>query len=95
NAMRASLALINLDANCAAAGMQGGAKNVSVLSDVKPYTVQRRLVNPVKLSASVTCAGQPSATAVEVPQMQAGERYSVFLLTLKNTRQAVFAHDAN
>jgi hypothetical protein len=78
NAMRASLALFNLDPGCKKANMRGGAKNVAILSDIEPFAVQRRLVNPVKLSAGIACSGQADAH-VEVPQLQAGERYSAFL----------------
>ncbi len=78
NAMRASLALFNLDPGCKKANMRGGAKNVAILSDVEPFAVQRRLVNPVKLSADIACGGQADSH-VEVPQLQAGERYSAFL----------------
>lgn len=95
NAMRASLALFNLDAKCSGAAMKGGAQGATILSDVKPSTVQRRLVNPVKLKATVACAGQSAEAVVDMAQLQAGERYSIFLLPSKNTRQAFFARDAN
>ena len=95
NAMRSSLALFNLDAKCGGAVMQGGAKSVTILEKVKPFSVQRRLVNPVKLTAAIVCDGQAAGTAVDLSQLQAGERYSVFLLTLKNARQAFFVRDAN
>jgi alginate O-acetyltransferase complex protein AlgF len=93
NAMRSSVALFNLDSTCNAAVMQGGAKNSTILEGVKPFTVQRRLINPVRLSVTAGCGGQ--GAAVDFAQLQAGERYSVFLLTLKNARQAFFVRDAN
>ncbi|MDO9011784.1 MAG: alginate O-acetyltransferase AlgF [Gallionella sp.] len=93
NAMRSSLALFNLDAKCGAAVMQGGAKNVTILDKVQPFSVQRRLVNPVKLSATVACTGRSGGVAVDLSQLQAGERYSVFLLTLKNTQHTFFVRD--
>jgi hypothetical protein len=93
NAMRSSLALFNLDAACGGALMQGGAKSATILDNVKPFSVQRRLVNPVKLTATVGCGG--SGAEVDLSQLQAGERYSVFLMTLKNTRQAFFVRDSN
>ncbi len=95
NAMRASLALFNLDAKCTGAAMKGGAQSATILSDVKPSTVQRRLVNPVKLKVLLACAGQSAETTVDMEQLQAGERYSIFLLSLKNARLAFFARDAN
>ncbi len=95
NAMRASLALMNLDAKCAGALMQGGAKSTTILESVKPFVVQRRLINPVKLATTVSCIDQKVSIPVDLAQLQAGERYSVFLLTLNNTRQAFFARDSN
>ena len=92
NAMRASVSLFNLDASCTAT-MQGGAKKATILEGVKPFTVQRRLINPVKLNATVSCDVQ--GTAVDLAQLEPGGRYSVFLLNLKNTRQVFFVHDAN
>ena len=95
NAMRASLALLNLDATCASAVMQGGAKHVTVLDQVKPYSVQRRLVNPVKLTATVSCGDKTADAAVDMSQLQAGERYSVLLLNSKNKRRVFFMNDSN
>lgn len=93
NAMRASVSLFNLDASCAAATLQGGAKSATILEGVKPYAVQRRLINPVKLSASARCGDAPAE--VDLGQLEAGGRYSVFLMNLKKTRQAWFVRDAN
>ena len=92
NAMRASVSLFNLDASCTAATL-GGAKKATILEGVKPFTVQRRLINPVKLSATVACDVQ--GPAVDLAQLEPGGRYSVFLLNLKNSRQVFFVHDAN
>jgi len=95
NGMRASLALMNLDATCDSAIMQGGAKHVTVLDQIKPYSVQRRLVNPVKLTATVSCGDKTEDSSVDMSQLQAGERYSVLLMNLKNKRQAFFMNDSN
>jgi len=95
NAMRASLALLNLDASCATAQMQGGSKNTTILDNVKPFSVQRRLINPVKLSVTVGCGAKTAGTSVDLSQLQAGERYSVFLLGAGSKQQAFFVMDAN
>jgi len=95
NAMRASLALFNLDASCAGALMQGGAKKVTILDQVKPFKVQRRLVNPIKLTAAVSCGDKSADASVDISQLQAGERYSVLLLNLKNKRQVFLVNDSN
>lgn len=93
NAMRSSVALFNLDAKCAEALMQGGAKAATILDSVKPFSVARRLVNPVKLTATVACGANTSS--IDLAQLQAGERYSVFLLKLKNSQQVFFSRDVN
>jgi hypothetical protein len=95
NATRSSLALFNLDEKCSLATMQGGAKNVAILEDAKPFSVKRRLVNPVKLAATVVCAGQSGDSSVDLSQLQAGERYSIFLIPSKNARHAFFVRDSN
>lgn len=95
NAMRSSLALFNLDASCSGAAMKGGAKRATILDNVKPFSVQRRLVNPIKLAVEMSCGAEPQGATVDMSQLEAGERYSVFLLTLKNTRQAFFVRDVN
>lgn len=93
NASRSSVALFNIDAACAGATMLGGAKNATVLDGVKPYTVQRRLINPVKLQVSLGCGGP--GVSVDLSQLQAGERYSVFMLPQKNAVQTFFVQDSN
>lgn len=93
NAMRSSLALFNLDTKCSGALMQGGPKQATILDNVKPFSVQRRLVNPVRLNAAIACGGSGGDTAIDLSQLQAGERYSIFLLTLNNVRQAFFVVD--
>ena len=95
NAMRSSVALFNLDAACSGAALQGGAKNVTILDIVKPFTVKRRLVNPINLTATVGCGEKSADSAVNMAQLQAGERYSVFLLALKNKQQVFFVNDGN
>lgn len=95
NAMKSSLALFNLDAKCGAAVMRGGAKSSMIFDGIKPFALQRRLINPVKLSASIGCSDKGADMPADFPQFQAGERYSVFLLGLKNARQTLFVRDAN
>lgn len=95
NAMRASLALLNLDASCSASGLAGGAKNTRILDAIKPASLQRRLINPVSLSVQADCSGQAAGKPVDLGQLQAGERYSVVLLPGKNGRQAFFVRDSN
>ncbi|OGT23071.1 MAG: hypothetical protein A2342_04820 [Gallionellales bacterium RIFOXYB12_FULL_54_9] len=93
NAMKSSVALFNLDAKCPEAVMQGGAKAVTILENVKSFSVARRLVNPVKLTATVNCGA--AGSSIDLSQLQAGERYSVFMFSLKNARRVFFSRDVN
>ncbi len=92
NAMRSSLALFNLDESCSAS-MQGGAKRTSVFVDVKPLTVQRRLINPVKLTVATGCTRQADGAELDMSQLEAGARYSVFLLPSGMASRAFFVRD--
>ncbi|MDE2427245.1 MAG: alginate O-acetyltransferase AlgF [Burkholderiales bacterium] len=94
NAMRSSVALLNADASCESASLTGGSKNASILEAVKPTTVQRRLVNPVKLTVQTNCSGTAAGKPVDMSQLQAGERYSVILMNGKGGRQAFFVRDS-
>ena len=89
NALRASLSLMNLDPACTTAELLGGVKHQSVLSSVVPFSVQRRSINPVNLTAQLRCVGQAHGGDIAVGQLQAGERYSVFLLPLKSPQVLV------
>jgi alginate O-acetyltransferase complex protein AlgF len=93
NAMRASVALLNLDEKCSSASMSGGAKNTGILDQIKPFGMQRRLINPINLSVQLQCDGKNAAGSLDMAQLQAGERYSVILWTSKKGRQAFFVRD--
>jgi len=94
NAMRASISLMNVDASCSAAGLTGGAKNAMIFEAVKPATTTRRLVNPVSLTVQANCGGEVAGSAVDMSQLQAGERYSVIVIPAKKGRQAFFVRDS-
>ncbi len=95
NAMRSSIAVFNTDSTCANASLAGGAKNTAIFDALKPGAIARRLLNPVKLSAQVSCDGQAVAKPIDFGQLQAGERYSIFIIKAKNGRQAFFVKDSN
>ncbi|OYT96981.1 MAG: cell division protein FtsQ, partial [Pseudomonas sp. PGPPP3] len=50
NALKASLAFYSLDAACANAGLQVAGRNVDIFKDVPNGALQRRSINPLKLS---------------------------------------------
>ncbi|MDF0734244.1 alginate O-acetyltransferase AlgF [Pseudomonas entomophila] len=79
NALKASLAFYSLDPSCAQPGLASAGKNVAIFKDVADGTAQRRSINPLKLSVQLTCAGAPSGAALDLGQLAAGQRYTVFL----------------
>lgn len=93
NAMRTSLALFNLDTQCSCATLLGGTKNTPVLENTPPFEVRRRLVNPIKLAASIRCDAKSTAVPIDFSQLQAGGRYSIFIVTNENIRSAFFVID--
>lgn len=94
NANRASISLLNADPACAQAGLNGGAKGASVFENVAPGTTQRRLVNAVKLSVQAQCGKTSAGAAVDMGQLQAGERYSVIVIPAKKAQQVFFVRDS-
>lgn len=94
NAMRASIALLNADPTCAVASLIGGAKATSLFDGIKPSSIQRRLVNPVRLAVQVECGGRSVGKPIDMGQLEAGERYSIILVNGKNGRHAFFMRDS-
>ena len=93
SASRSSIALANADPACAEASLSGGAQNVPIFEGVRPFDVKRRLVNPVQVAARIACAGAPEHQPVEFGQLQAGERYSAFLIPVAGGRAAFVVRD--
>lgn len=94
SASRASISLANADPECADASLAGGAANVAIFEGVRPFAIQRRLVNPVKVTARVACGGKPMADPLELGQLEPGERYSAFVVALARGRAAFVVRDA-
>jgi alginate O-acetyltransferase complex protein AlgF len=93
SAVRASIGLFNVNAQCAAAELVATPKNTPIVTQVKPQTVQRRLLNPINVSVQAVCANAASAPSaiLSLGQLQAGERYSVFVTTDTTAAPLVFS----
>jgi hypothetical protein len=78
NSMKASLAFYSADPACAQAGLNAAGRSVALFENVPVSTLQRRAVNPVKLGVQLMCGGKNSGAALELGDLQAGTRYSVF-----------------
>lgn len=80
NALKASLAFYNADASCADASLQVAGRAVDIFKAVAHGDVQRRFINPLKLSVQLQCAGTAAGAPLELGQLEAGQRYSVLLV---------------
>ena len=93
NALKASLGLFNADKACAKAGLVAGDAHQSVIPDVAPGAVARRLVNPVNAELGVACGDLAQAAAAKLGQLNAGDRYSIFVVAGKTGREVIAGRD--
>jgi hypothetical protein len=54
----------------------------------------RRMINPIKISVQLLCAAQPTGAPLELGELIAGERYSVFAVPTASTTRIFIASDA-
>lgn len=80
NALKASLAFYSLDASCANAGLQAAGRNVDIFKDVANGALQRRSINPLKLSVQLRCGGASVGEPLALGELAAGQRYTLFLV---------------
>lgn len=93
NALKASLAFVNLDPACQGASLRPAGRNADLFKDAPEASVQRRSINPVKLSVQLVCANANVGSPVDLGELKAGERYSVLLLPSANGPQLLTATD--
>jgi alginate O-acetyltransferase complex protein AlgF len=93
NAQKSSLALLNLDPGCTSAQLVAGDNHMSVVPDVAPGAIGRRMVNPVDVALAVACGDPAQATPAKLGALVAGDRYSVFLIAAGSGRQVVAQRD--
>jgi alginate O-acetyltransferase complex protein AlgF len=93
NALKSSLGLFNLDPSCANAQLVAGDNHQTVVADVAPGVVGRRLVNPVNVELAVSCGDPAQTVPVKLGQLSAGDRYSVFVVAGGSGRQVVAQRD--
>jgi alginate O-acetyltransferase complex protein AlgF len=78
--LRASLAFYNADARCTAGVQASSPATRPIFENQAALAHARRAVNPVKLVVQATCNGRPVDGTVDLGSLQAGQRYSVFLV---------------
>lgn len=80
--LKAELSFYNLDAGCSAAlGLAGGTG--TVFSSVAPMQRGVRAINPVQADLTARC-GMAESGRAKLPELKAGDRYSLFLLSGKS-----------
>jgi alginate O-acetyltransferase complex protein AlgF len=94
NALKVSLALYNLDAQCAGAGLNVLGRDASLFENVASGTLQRRALNPVSISVQLLCKGQVTPAKLTLGTLQAGQRYSVFVMPKGVGSKLLIASDA-
>ncbi|MBL0949984.1 MAG: alginate O-acetyltransferase AlgF [Pseudomonas sp.] len=80
NALKASLAFYSLDASCADAGVQAVGRNVDIFKGVADGSLRRRSINPLKLAVQLRCAGAAVGEPLDLGELAAGQRYTLFLV---------------
>jgi alginate O-acetyltransferase complex protein AlgF len=93
NALKSSLALFNADKSCAAAQLVVRDNHQAVISDVAPGAIGRRLVNPVNAELGVACGDPAQAAPAKLGQLNAGDRYSIFVVAGAAGREIVAGRD--
>lgn len=78
--LRASLAFYNADARCTAGLLAASQAGAAIFENQAALASARRAVNPVKLVVQATCNGRAVEGTVDLGSLQAGQRYSVFLV---------------
>jgi alginate O-acetyltransferase complex protein AlgF len=81
NALKVSLAFYNLDAQCAGAGLNVVGRNAALFENVASGALQRRALNPVSISVQLICKGQVTPAKLALGTLQAGQRYSIFVMS--------------
>ena len=93
NALKSSLGLFNADEACAQAQLVAGDNHQPVISDVAPSAIGRRQVNPVNVELGVACGDPAQAAPAKLGQLNAGDRYSIFVVAGGSGPQIVAQRD--
>jgi hypothetical protein len=94
NALKVSLAFYNASAKCANAGLQVVGRNVMLFEKLGVNALTRRMINPVKISVQLLCGDQAVGAPLELGELTAGERYSVFAVPVVDATRIFIASDA-
>ncbi|MGO3742115.1 cell division protein FtsQ [Kerstersia sp.] len=89
NALKAAVAFYNLDPGCADAVVRVAGRDTALFSGTHEKNAPpRRQINPVPLSVQLVCAGQDTGAVLDLGKLQAGERYTLFLVPGHEAKQS-------
>jgi alginate O-acetyltransferase complex protein AlgF len=94
NGLKASLGFFNLDGSCANASLRPAGRTADLFKGVAVGNLQRRSINPVKLSVQLVCANANVGPVLDLGELKAGERYSVLLLPSSKGPRLLSATDS-
>ncbi len=93
NALKASIGFVNVDPSCTAAGLKVAGRDVALFENASGEAISRRMINPVVLSVQLVCGGQAVGAPLDLGQLQAGQRYSVFVVPSAQGARLVHSKD--
>ena len=93
NALKASLAFYNFDPACNGAGLTLAGRDTVIFENGPLRAVQRRAVNPVALSVQPVCGTQRAGAVLDLGTLEAGQRYSVFMVGHAQKQRAFWVKD--
>jgi len=79
---RSSLAVFNFDTQCVSAQINSVGKNDGI-KNITNQAIKRRFVGQIKAQVQVFCSGKAVAETLDMDQLEAGERYSIFIIPAK------------
>lgn len=94
NALKASIAFYNLDAQCTTPALKVPGHDIVLLDGVAVGQGKRRQVNPIAVSVQLSCGGKPVGEPLSLGTLVAGQRYTVFLVASGTRSRIFFANDA-
>lgn len=94
NALKASVALYNLDPQCTSAALLVAGRDIVLLDQVPQDAFRRRQINPVPLRVQLSCAGQAVGQPLDLGTLEPGQRATVFLVPDGKQSRLIHATDA-
>ncbi|MEW5839029.1 MAG: cell division protein FtsQ [Pseudomonadota bacterium] len=92
NALKASLGFASLDSACSDAGLKAAGRDVMIFEHGSE-SIQRRMINPVALAVQLVCAGKPVGAPLDLGSLQAGQRYSLFVVPAAQGSHLMYSAD--